>query len=86
MDRRVIDYPWLARNLLVRGIIAPFRSGPSAKAYKEVWTEDGSPLLIYGERLEAGVKEILAKNDLKVDCNRTMFLCSDSMVKLVLDV
>ncbi|MDF1864363.1 MAG: ferrochelatase, partial [Saprospiraceae bacterium] len=26
LDPRVIDYPWIARNLLVRGIILPFRT------------------------------------------------------------
>ena len=47
-DGRVIDYPWLPRNLLVRGIIAPFRSGSSAKLYKRLWTDEGSPLKLYG--------------------------------------
>ncbi len=61
LDRRVIDYPWLARNILVRGIIAPFRSGSSSKLYKELWTDDGSPLKVYGERLAEGVKEQLGE-------------------------
>lgn len=43
LDERVIDIPWLNRQLLVRGIIAPFRSGKSAEAYKLVWTDRGSP-------------------------------------------
>lgn len=59
LDRRVIDYPWVARNLLVRGIIAPFRSPKSAKLYKELWTNEGSPLKHYGEVLAAGVQEYL---------------------------
>ena len=50
-DRRVIDYPWVARQALVQGIIAPFRSGSSAKLYQELWTEEGSPLKVYGESL-----------------------------------
>lgn len=58
-DGRVIDIPWLPRNLLVRGIIAPFRSGSSSKLYKKLWTENGSPLKIYGERLAEGVQEYL---------------------------
>ncbi|MBV6653671.1 MAG: ferrochelatase [Mameliella sp.] len=61
LDPRVIDYPWLPRNLLVRGIIAPFRSGSSAKLYKMLWTENGSPLKFYGERLRDGVQEILGE-------------------------
>jgi protoporphyrin/coproporphyrin ferrochelatase len=59
LDPRVIDIHPLARNLLVRGIIAPFRSGKSAEAYRELWTEQGSPLKIYGERLTAQVQQLL---------------------------
>ena len=59
LDRRVIDYPWLARNILVRGIIAPFRSGSSSKLYKELWTENGSPLKYYGEVVAEGVQKAL---------------------------
>ncbi len=58
-DGRVIDIPWLPRQLLVRGIIAPFRSNSSAKLYKELWTENGSPLKYYGERLAEGVQKNL---------------------------
>lgn len=59
LDRRVIDYNWFARNLLVRGIIAPFRSGSSAKLYQQLWTEEGSPLKVYGETLETEVQKLL---------------------------
>jgi len=48
-DGRVIDIPWIPRQLLVRGIITPFRSNSSAKLYKMLWTENGSPLKHYGE-------------------------------------
>lgn len=46
-DERVIDLKprWVAK-LLVNGIICPTRAPKSAKAYEEVWTEDGSPLLV----------------------------------------
>ena len=50
-DARVIDYPWPARQALVQGVIAPFRSGSSAKLYQDLWTEQGSPLKVYGEQL-----------------------------------
>jgi ferrochelatase len=49
MDGRVIDYPYIPRFLLVNGIIAPFRAPKSAKIYKELWTERGSPLKFYSE-------------------------------------
>jgi ferrochelatase len=50
LDPRVIDIPALPRNLLVRGIIAPFRAPKSAKSYREIWTAQGSPLLYYSQR------------------------------------
>lgn len=55
-DPRVIDIPWLARMLLVNLIIVPFRAPKSAKIYKELWTEKGSPLLFYGNELKDKVQ------------------------------
>ncbi|MGK6350575.1 ferrochelatase [Parapedobacter sp. DT-150] len=46
LDGRVIDIPAWRRNLLVRGIIAPFRAPKSAKLYQAIWDpQTGSPLL-----------------------------------------
>lgn len=56
-DPRVIDIPWLLRKILVNGIIVPFRAPKSAKIYKELWTPQGSPLLIHSLK----VKELLQK-------------------------
>ncbi len=61
LDPRVIDYPWLGRNLLVRGIILPFRTGSSTKLYKRLWLPEGSPLKVYGRRLEEGVRTVLGE-------------------------
>lgn len=47
-DGRVIDLPWLKRQILVRGIIVPKRYKESSKAYERVWSEAGSPLKHYG--------------------------------------
>lgn len=49
MDERVIDIPKLNRTLLVKGIIVPFRSPKTAKLYREIWNENGSPLLYYSK-------------------------------------
>lgn len=54
-DPRVIDIPWLARKILVNLIIVPFRAAKSAKIYKKLWTEKGSPLLYYSNK----AKELL---------------------------
>lgn len=50
-DPRVIDFPAVKRKLLVNGIIVPFRTGNSTLAYKELWTEKGSPLLYHTQAL-----------------------------------
>jgi protoporphyrin/coproporphyrin ferrochelatase len=45
MDEKVIDYSWLFRALLVKGIIVPFRAAKSAEAYQTIWSKNGSPLI-----------------------------------------
>ncbi len=61
-DGRVIDYPVIPRNLLVRGIIVPFRYKNSARTYREIWTKDGSPLIINSKKLLEKVKNALGEN------------------------
>jgi len=58
-DARVIDYPWLARQALVQGIIAPLRSGSSSKLYKQLWSPSGSPLKAYGIKVADGLHGLL---------------------------
>ncbi|MCW3807695.1 ferrochelatase [Plebeiibacterium marinum] len=50
-DELVIDIPWLLRKILVNLIIVPFRTNKSTDLYKRLWTEDGSPLLVYQNKL-----------------------------------
>lgn len=59
MDERVIDKPWLLRALLVKGIIVPFRAPKSAEAYKTIWTNDGSPLVVMTKKLKAELEKII---------------------------
>jgi len=59
MDARVIDVPYLVRQVLVNGIIANFRAPKSAKLYQEIWTKEGSPLLIYGKALKHDLQKKL---------------------------
>ncbi|MFT6844548.1 MAG: ferrochelatase [Flavobacteriales bacterium] len=58
-DPRVIDIPWLLRKILVNLIIVPFRSSKSAAIYRKVWTDKGSPLLLFGQELKEKVQEEL---------------------------
>jgi len=63
-DGRVIDYPWLSRQLLVRGIIIPLRVANSSKAYQEIWDrERGSPLLRHTTELAEAVQSLLDKEE-----------------------
>ena len=61
MDERVIDYPYLFRLLLVKGIIVPFRAAKSAEAYSSIWTNQGSPLVVLTRQLQQSVQTRLAE-------------------------
>ncbi len=50
-DPRVVEVPRPIWWLILNGIILPFRSPKSARAYAEVWTEEGSPLLVNNQHL-----------------------------------
>lgn len=63
MDPRVIELPKLLRAILVRGIIVNVRSHKSAAAYREVWTEQGSPLMFNTVALANKVQSALQEND-----------------------
>ncbi|MCW1432488.1 ferrochelatase [Novosphingobium sp. JCM 18896] len=43
-DRRVVEIPRLLWAPILRGVILPLRSRRSARAYRKVWTAEGSPL------------------------------------------
>jgi protoporphyrin/coproporphyrin ferrochelatase len=59
MDGRVIDIPLISRWMLVNLIIAPFRAPKSAKEYRKLWTDRGSPLLFHTEDLRDKLKKKL---------------------------
>jgi ferrochelatase len=61
MDERVIDYPYLFRLLLVKGIIVPFRAPKSAEAYKSIWTKEGSPLIVFTKQLRECLQKQVAE-------------------------
>ncbi|WP_300489417.1 ferrochelatase [Flavobacterium sp.] len=57
MDKYVIDVPFLLRALLVRGIILRKRPERSSEAYKKIWWEEGSPLIVLSKRTHKKVQE-----------------------------
>lgn len=58
-DPRVIDINPVSRFILVNGIIVPFRAKKSAKLYEQIWTKEGSPLLIHGHNLQKKLQKEL---------------------------
>ncbi|HKY70071.1 MAG TPA: ferrochelatase, partial [Gammaproteobacteria bacterium] len=56
-DPRVLDMPYYQRMLLLYGLILPFRTRRSAKAYQKIWDEEtGSPLLHHSRNLTLGLQ------------------------------
>lgn len=51
MDERVLDYPAPVRHLVVKGFILPTRPARSAEAYRSIWWEEGSPLVVISQRV-----------------------------------
>jgi len=59
MDEHVIDIRWLFRSLLVQGIILNTRPKKSAKAYKKIWSSDGSPLVSISRNVQNKLAKIV---------------------------
>ena len=58
-DRRVIELPRILWLPLLYGLVLPLRSPRSARKYREIWREDGSPLRVTSARLhEALAREL----------------------------
>ena len=66
-DPRVVNLPrpvwWLILNLFV----LPFRPRKSAHAYQTIWTEQGSPLVVYTRQLTVKLAAAIGSEGLLVD-------------------
>jgi len=70
-DRRVVEacpYYWYP---LLLGPILTFRPRKTRKLYQSVWLKEGSPLLVYSERLVHGVAESLRGQGVRVELGMT---------------
>lgn len=61
-DPYVIDIPAVARWILLNGVILPFRTKQSTEAYQQIWTEQGSPLLLNSKALSEKLANSLGEN------------------------
>ncbi|MGV3772201.1 MAG: ferrochelatase, partial [Verrucomicrobiales bacterium] len=57
MDGRVLDVSWPVRFAVVNFAILPTRPKESAKAYKTIWTEEGSPLITISKKVQAMLRQ-----------------------------
>ena len=62
MDRRVLTLGAVARWALVNLAILPSRPKHSAEAYRQIWTELGSPLLLGSQAVCAGIESAVEGN------------------------
>lgn len=61
-DPRVVEYPRLLWWLILNGIILRIRPSRSAKAYQEIWTDEGSPLMLYSQGISDNVRTQLEQH------------------------
>ena len=61
-DDYVIDLPKLIQQLIIRGIILPFRAPKTRKAYKTIWGESGSPLIDNTQKIANSLSERMGWN------------------------
>jgi ferrochelatase len=60
-DPRVVEVPRLLWLFILHGIILNIRPARSAKAYRTVWTEQGSPLLLHTREQASALRQTLQK-------------------------
>ena len=60
-DRRVVEMARLPWMLLLHGVILRTRPARSAKLYRSIWTDEGSPLLAVSRRQAAGLQARLSE-------------------------
>lgn len=61
-DPRVVEVPKFIWWCILNFVILNIRPAKSAKAYREVWTEQGSPLLVHTKNQALALKEELQKS------------------------
>ncbi|MBL8651709.1 MAG: ferrochelatase [Sphingopyxis sp.] len=65
-DRRVVEIPQILWQPILRGVILTTRPKKSAHAYRQVWTDEGSPLAAITRRQAAAIQAALGP-DIRVE-------------------
>lgn len=65
-DQNVVTMPRALWQPILKGFILPMRSWRSATFYRDIWTKDGSPLIVNSERLTKRVQDLLPDWDVQL--------------------
>lgn len=71
-DPRIVEIPRLIWLLILHGIILRVRPKNSAKAYKSIWTENGSPLIHISQQQADKIAEKLKAHNHNVEVELAM--------------
>ena len=85
-DPRVIELPRALWLPLLYGVILPFRSRRSAKAYARVWTEQGSPLLVHTRDLATKLHAALSADGRPLEVRMAMRYGSPSIPSVLAEL
>lgn len=66
-DPRVIEIPQWIWQVILRGFILTRRPSALVPRYKDIWLDEGSPLLVYSQAQADGVQRALAANNVRVE-------------------
>lgn len=67
-DPRVVNLPRSLWWVILNFFILPFRPRKSAHAYRSIWTDKGSPLVVFTRQLSDKLAKRLADDKLLIDC------------------
>ena len=85
-DPRVVEIPKLIWMMILHGIILRVRPAKSAALYKEIWTEEGSPLLAISRQQQSKLSELLSSTGTNASVHLAMRYGSPSVASTLQDM
>lgn len=71
-DQRVVELPAALWQIILRGFVLPFRPRKLVAKYQSIWTEQGSPLLVYSKAQAEGLQQQLAVKGMDIPVRLAM--------------
>ena len=81
-DTRVIDFPKAVWQPILRGIVLRVRPKKSGELYDMIWTDEGSPLVVYTKRQRDMLAEALPEWNVKYAMTYTKPSIADSLEQM----